>query len=123
MGETVVVLVPRETGTDSMGEPIVEWDLIEVPGCLVRPLNGTDAAERDSSAAPHARKTMYRVAFPKTYIGPVNEALSLCRVALIDRGMDAGDAGSAYIVTVSSDHVRPCPTAWDMTADIGRAYG
>ena len=45
MGEEVTVLSSRETGRDAMGEPTVEWEATVVPGCLVRPLAGSDAGD------------------------------------------------------------------------------
>lgn len=45
MGEEVTVLSSTETGRDAMGEPVVEWEGTVVPGCLVRPLAGSDVGD------------------------------------------------------------------------------
>lgn len=81
MGEEVTVLSSRETGRDAMGEPTVEWEATVVPGCLVRPLAGSDAGD---AVRPEGIVASYSIAFPKTYAGP---PLARCRIALTGRGI------------------------------------
>ena len=76
MGEEVTVLSSRETGRDAMGEPTVEWEATVIPGCLVRPLAGSDAGD---AVRPEGIVASYSIAFPKTYAGP---PLARCRIAL-----------------------------------------
>ncbi|MEE0475262.1 MAG: hypothetical protein UDF83_02720 [Collinsella stercoris] len=116
MGEEVTVLSSRETGRDAMGEPTVEWQATVVPGCLVRPLAGSDAGD---AVRPEGIVASYSIAFPKTYAGP---PLARCRIALTGRGMPA-DPDTALLVVGSPDITNPCPTAWNMTATAGRAHG
>jgi len=111
------VLARRALGTDAMGDPVWAWEGVAVPGCLVRPLTGEDAA---SAEGPDGVRAEYRVAFPKSYAGP---PLRHARVALTDRGMDASDPEAALLVVGSPDATDPCPTPWNMLADVGRAYG
>lgn len=117
LGETVAVLSRSQSGTDAMGEPVWEWTATEVQGCLVRPLSGSDITD---STRPDGVRVSYTIAFPKTYDGP---SLEHARVALVDRGMDATDAGAALRVSGAPDVTRPCPTMWDMTASVGRVDG
>lgn len=116
IGERVAVLTRREAGEDAMGEPVWEWSHEEVPNCLVRPLTPSEAAD---AKGPDGTEPRYAVAFPKAYAGE----LAHRRVALVDRGMDPEDAEGAYRVVGSPDRTRPCPTAWDVVATVGRADG
>ena len=116
LGERVAVLRRAQAGTDAMGEPVWEWSPEFVDGCLVRPLSGSDLGQQLS---PDGVLAEYSVAFPKAYAGELRHA----RVALMDRGMDADDAGAAYAVIGSPDVTRPCPTKWNRIASIGRAHG
>lgn len=116
MGEEVTVLSRSVTGSDSMGEPIVEWVPTAVPGCLVRPLAGTDEG---SAVRPDGVEARYSVAFPRTYAGPPLEG---CRIALTGRGAPA-DPETALIVSGAPDATDPCPTAWNMVATVGRLHG
>lgn len=119
LGEEVAVLRRSQTGTDSMGEPTYEWASELVGGCLVRPLDGSDATAAD---APDRRRCEYRVAFPKSWTATA-APLAGCRVALVARGMDADDPNGALRVSGSPDRTAPCPTRWDMAADVWRADG
>lgn len=114
-GERVAVLRRRRAGEDSMGEPVFEWAAEIVDNVLVRPLGGSDLAD---ARRPDGVRAEYRLAFPKTYEGE----LPGCRVALIDRGMGV-DPGAALRVSGFPDRTRPCPTLWNMTADVGRTDG
>lgn len=120
LGETVVVLHRRRVSDDPMGEPVHKWDPTEVPGCLVRPMDGSDADGEDAGVRPDGVVAQYRVAFPKAYAGP---PLVHARVALVERGMDPADADEALLVSGAPDVTRPCPTRWNMTAIVGRARG
>lgn len=116
MGERVAVFTRTEAGRDSMGEPVYEWRSREVSNVLVRPLSATDES---TAERPEGVAVSYRLAFPKG--AGVN--LRHARVALLDRGMDADDADAAYEVAGDPDITKPCPTAWDLLADIGRRDG
>lgn len=119
MGERVAVLRRRKSGEDSMGDPVWSWESEEVGGCLVRPLPGSDESE---AVRPDGVLAQYSVAFPKSYTSSM-APLEHARVALVDRGMDADDAGAALSVSGSPDVTRPCPTAWDVLATVGRLHG
>ncbi len=119
IGETVAVLRRVDGLPDEMGEPTATWESEEVENVLVRPLSGSDVQD---AAHPDGVRAEYRLAFPKSYTatcGPMRNA----RVAFLDRGMDAGDAASALIVSGCPDVTRPCPTDWDMVVEVGRVYG
>lgn len=116
MGERVAVLTRTVGAIDDMGDPIVAWSAETVEGALVRPLSGEDLRD---ARRPDGVRVEYSIAFPKSYTGEVRGA----RIALIDRGMDAGDAESALRVSGSPDRTRPCPTRWNMVAEAGRADG
>lgn len=117
IGERIAVLSRRKAGEDGMGEPVYVWDAHRVDGALVRPLDGEDAAD---PMRPDGVRALYRVALPKGYSGP---PLKGGRVALLERGMDAGDADGALRISGSPDFVRPCPTRWDVSFEVGRADG
>ena len=119
LGERVAVLRRSMAGRDDMGEPVWEWDAETVENCLVRPLAGTDIEE---AARPDGVEAEYAVALPKTYTASM-APLRHARVALVDRGMDPGDAEGALRVSGSPDVTRPCPTLWDVVLECGRAYG
>lgn len=119
MGEAVAVLRRSLGGADAMGDPIEEWSAETVEGCLVRPLAGSDDRLEDS---PDRRRAGYRIAFPKSWTATA-EPLAGCRVALVARGMDPSDAPSALRVAGAPDRTSPCPTAWDLAADVWRADG
>ena len=119
MGERVVVLRRREAGRDAMGEPVWEWDAEEVDGYLVRPLAGSDVPSADR---PDGVTAEYAVALPKSYTAAM-APLRHARVALVERGMDPSDAESALLVSGSPDVTRPCPTRWDVIAEVGRTHG
>lgn len=122
MGERVAVLRRREEGRDAMGEPVWGWDSEEVAGCLVRPLAGSDPDASGGLPRPDGVTAEYAVAFPKGYTATM-APLRHARVALVERGMDAGDADSALMVSGSPDVTRPCPTRWDVIAEVGRMHG
>ena len=119
LGEAVAVLRRTQTGTDAMGEPTLGWASETVGGCLVRPLDGSDAI---ADGAPDGRRCEYRIAFPKSWTATA-APLAGCRVALVARGMDAADADAALRVAGSPDRTVPCPTRWDMAVDVWRADG
>lgn len=117
IGERIAVLSRRRAGEDGMGEPVWEWGAHWVDGALVRPLDGEGVPD---PLRPDGVRALYRVALPKGYDGP---PLRGCRVALVERGMDAGDAEGALRVSGSPDFVRPCPTRWDVSFEVGRVDG
>lgn len=119
MGERVAVLRRSKVGEDAMGDAVYGWSAEYADGCLVRPLQGSDAGD---PKRPDGVRAEYDVAFRKSYTAAAGP-LRGCRVALVERGMDAGDAESAYRVVGSPDVTDPCPTAWNLVARIGRSYG
>lgn len=119
MGERVAVLRRSKVDEDSMGEPVYDWAYEVVENCLVRPLSGSDI---DEPERPDGVTAEYSVALPKGYTATM-APLRHARVALVDRGMDAADAGAALRVSGSPDVTRPCPTLWDVVLECGRAYG
>lgn len=119
IGERVAVLRRAKVGEDPMGEPLYEWTSEEVEGCLVRPLSGADAAE---AKRPDGVTVRYDVALPKTYTATM-APLVHARIALVDRGMDPSDPDAALRVSGYPDVTRPCPTAWDVIASVGRTDG
>lgn len=116
MGEEVTVLSSTVTGRDAMGEPTVEWEATVVPGCLVRPLAGSDAGGR-RPAGRHRGELLHRV--PQDVRGAAAGALPH---RLTGRGMPA-DPDTALLVVGYPDITDPCPTAWNMTATAGRVHG
>lgn len=102
-----------------MGEPVWEWGHETVDGCLVRPLAGSDL---EDAMRPDGVRVEYSVALPKAYTSSM-APLAHARVALVDRGMDPSDAEAALRVSGSPDVTRPCPTKWDVIAEVGRVYG
>lgn len=119
IGEAVAVLRRVDGAPDEMGEPAAAWESEVVENVLVRPLSGSDVRD---AAHPDGVRAEYRLAFPKSYTATCRP-LRAARVALLDRGMDAGDAESALIVSGCPDVTRPCPTDWDMAVEAGRVYG
>ena len=119
LGERVAVLRRRMAGRDDMGEPVWGWDAETVEGVLVRPLAGSDVGE---AGRPDGVRVEYSVALPKSYTATM-APLRHARVALLDRGMDPGDADAALRVSGSPDVTRPCPTSWDVIAEVGRVDG
>ena len=117
LGERVAVLRRERDGEDEMGEPVYRWQSATVPGCLVRPLDGGEGLLR-----PDGVLVSYRIAFPKAWTRTA-EPLRGCRVALVERGMDPDDEFSALRVSGAPDRTIPCPTLWDVTAEVGRADG
>lgn len=121
-GERVAVLRRTLTGRDEMGEPEYGWTSETVENCLVKTLTSSDLGTDDEAPRPDGVKLRYRIAFPKAYTA-MAEPLRGCRVALVARGMDANDADAALIVSGEPDITRPCPTAWNMLVEVGRAHG
>lgn len=115
IGERVRVLAPVAGPVDSMGEPAVSWETHDVDGCLVRPLQGSDPTE---TVRPDGAAALYSIAFPKTYGGPPLEG---ARVLLAGRGQT--DERMALAVIGAPDATSPCPTAWNMVAEVGRLDG
>lgn len=122
LGERVAVLTRSKTGTDEMGEPVYTWASEVVDDCLVRPLSGSDLTNSRSSSdgmRPDGVLVQYSVAFPKTYKGNLVHA----RVVLIDRGGDVNDIDAALRVSGAPDRTVPCPTRWNMIAEVGVLNG
>ena len=120
LGEEVTVYRRRRAGEDGMGEPVWEWDGEAVAGCLVRPLCGQSTPEQPADALrPDGVRVEYLVSFPKEYTATA-ESLAGCRVALSARGQGLAEA---LAVSGSPDRTLPCPTRWDMTAEVGRVDG
>lgn len=117
--EEVAVLRRRASGSDAMGDEVWAWEAETVPGCLVRPLAGTDEVD---AKRPEGASAEYAVAFPKDYTASM-APLRGARIALTERGMDPGDPGAALMVRGSPDVTRPCPTRWDVVATAGRQHG
>lgn len=117
-GETVAVLRRVAAGTDALGATVWRYVPERVTGCLVRPLDGSDTDAR----RPDGVRAEYDVAFPKAYTASA-APLRGCRVALVERGMDESVPAECLRVIGSPDVTRPCPTAWDLVARCGRAYG
>lgn len=115
-GERVAVLTRIEAGRDAMGEPVYAWVPTVVGNVLVRPLAASDAS---GGERPEGVAAAYRLAFPKG----AGVDLRHARVALVERGMDPDDADAAYRVIGAPDITSPCPTAWDMLAEVGRRDG
>lgn len=123
----VRVWTRAETGTDPMGDPIYDWSHVDVPGALVRNGSGSDLEVGDSASAvrPDGIRVLYTIAFPKTYDGP---CLRHARVTLLDPeyGMDTDEAtGWETALAVSGDPrpQLPCPTKWNLIAEVGRTDG
>lgn len=115
--EAVAVLRPVSTGeTTAHGEPVVEWVPETVEGCTVRPMEGTQSGSSDARAGQTSR---LEIAFPKAYTADLRE----CRVALVDRGMDADDADSAFRVSAGREPTKGAPTVWDRIVEVWRADG
>lgn len=119
MGERVAVLRATKAGEDEMGEPTVSWRSEVVDNVLVKPASTDDV--RDPKR-PDGVTVEYSLAFPKPWTKSA-EPLRGCRVALVDRGMDPEDEGAALRVSGCPDRISPCPTAWDLIAEAGRADG
>ena len=122
LGERVAVLRRDAGGEDEMGEPIYRWKSETVPGCLVRPLDGDEVDGGEGLFRPDGVTVSYRIAFPKAWTRTA-APLRGCRVALVERGMDPDDEFSALRVSGAPDRTIPCPTLWDMTAEVGRVDG
>lgn len=116
-GETVTVSKRVVIGKDKLGEPIYDWDHIEVGNVLVRPIHEYSSSDLADPERPDGIRIRYCLAFPKTYDGP---SLAHCKIALTDRGMSFEDA---LDVSGSPDIVNPCPTAWNMLVNVGRIDG
>ncbi len=114
-GERVAVL-RREEGTDVLGDPVGGWAVEYVDGVLVMPVREGDPSDPDRV---NGSKSRYSLAFPKSYEGDV----AGCKVALVDRGMDAEDAKRAFDVEGEPGRTVPCPTRWNMLAYVGREDG
>lgn len=117
MGEDVVVFNKVETGRDDCDEPVYEWVPERVTNVLVAPSSDETQGEM-ADMRPERARARYRLAFPKTYLGDLMGA----RVALVDRGMPE-DADEALRVMGAPDRVSPCPTKWNLIADVERVYG
>lgn len=115
-GERVDVYHREEVGVDALGEPSYVWTTEHVDNVLVRPVNTSATADLPDPERPDGIRVSYVLAFPKTYVG----SLARCKVALVDRGMDFGDA---LDVSGDPDYLRPCPTAWNMLVSVGRVDG
>lgn len=122
LGERVAVLRRERDGEDEMGEPVYRWQSSTVPGCLVRPLDGGEVERGEGLLRPDGVLVSYRIAFPKAWTRTA-EPLRGCRVALVERGMDPDDEFAALRVSGAPDRTIPCPTLWDVTAEVGRADG
>lgn len=121
MGEEIAVLRRVRAGEDGMGEPVYEWASEVVENCLVKPNTGTDAAE---AGRPDEVDVSLTVALPKSYTaGKPPTYFEHARVALISRGMDAGDPEAAFFVRGCPMRTAPCPTSWDTVLSCGRADG
>ena len=110
LGEAVEVLRRTQSGTDIMGEPVYTWGAETVDNCLVRPLTGSDL---NDAMRPDGVRVRYNVAFPKTYEG--RATLRGCKVSL--RGCEP------LFVVGEPDITNPCPTMWDVVAEVGRVDG
>mgnify|MGYP000595470913 FL=1 len=117
IGEAVAVLSPATGGEGVKGEPAWEWAQTLVGGALVRPLFGEEVA---GALRPDGVRVLYSIALPKSYDGP---PLAGARIALVDRGMEAGDAAGALRVSGAPDRTVPCPTRWDIVFEAGRVDG
>lgn len=133
MGETIAVLTRKQTGTDSMGEPIYEWSSELVKGALVRSLDGSSSVSYGSGlftsgvqlpAKPDGTGVKYRISFPRTWTSKhARGYLANARVALVDRGMDANDWRNALHVVGAPDRTPESPLIWDMDVEVGRTNG
>lgn len=120
-GEEVAVLVPVRGDADAYGNATTTWTAQTVPGCVVRPLNGSDA--RDAQR-PDGVTVSCTVALPKAHTAAAGlSTWRGCRVALVERGMDANDPEAALRVSGAPFRTVPCPTSWDVVLECGRADG
>ena len=120
LGETVIVLTRDGTTTDPLGDPVEAWSAEEVPNVIVKPTQGDDGGDADRV---NGVRVTYTLAFPKSFSGNLAGA----RVVLSDRVGAVEDAEAAardaLRVANDPDRMRPCPTAWDMLAYVGRFDG
>lgn len=116
LGETVSVLKRIETGTDSMGEPIYQWQTKNVENVLVKPGLGENLTD---DLRPDGIRVKYTLAFPKTF----TDSLRGARIALIERNMSAEDYESALVVVGDPGITNPCPTSWNRIVEAGTVYG
>lgn len=126
LGEDVAVLTRRGAGEDEMGEPVWEWDSEVVHGVLVRSVEGSELTASDTahSLRPDGLMVQYVLAFPRSWTESKPWGhLEHARVALVSRGMDASDAGSALRVAGRPDRTPESPLAWDTIAEVGRMDG
>lgn len=122
--QTVRVWTRVRAGSDPMGEPTYEWSPTDVSGVLVRPAAASDMERGDSASdlRPDGVRVRFAIAFPKGYDGP---PLRHARVTLLHPryGMDPDDPASALAVSGDPAPTVPCPTPWDMIAEVGRTDG
>lgn len=122
--QKVRVWARQPAGTDPMGETVYEWCPTDVSGVLVRPVSASDMERGDSASdlRPDGVRVSFSLAFPKGYAGP---PLRHARVTLLDPayGMDPTDPAAALAVSGDPAPTVPCPTPWDMIAQVGRTDG
>lgn len=125
--QSVRIWTREQVGTDPMGEPMYAWAHNDVDGVLVRPAEPADVGQRDSAQGlrPDGIRVRFVLALPKGYAGP---PLRHARVTLLEPryGMDLSETeGWRTALAVSGDPAptTPCPTQWNMTAEVGRTDG
>lgn len=104
-GETVIVGFPEEKGRDSLNNPIIEWEDVEVSNVLVCPVTQSDMSEADR---PNAVRVVYNLHFPKTFTG----SLRGCKVNV--RGEWLGVVGDPRPYTDAN-----VPGSWNMPVEVG----
>ena len=129
LGKTVRVWTRSEGLRDSMGEPCFVWEHEDVGNVLVRPLAGGEGSPTDTARnlRPDGVSVRFRLAFPKTYKGNLRHA----RVSLIEAPwnmdfaptIDREPPDDALLVVGDPQREDPCPTQWNLLADVGRRDG
>ncbi|MBQ9058525.1 MAG: hypothetical protein IJ125_05025 [Atopobiaceae bacterium] len=124
LGKRVRVWTRNKLSEDAMGEPVWDWDYLDVENVLVRPLQGSEDRQTDAarSLRPDEISVEFRLAFPKTYRGP---KLAHARISLIDApwSMDIDNPDDALLVAGYPQPEDPCPTQWNMLVEVGRKDG
>ena len=126
IGKTVRVWRRAAAETDPMGANVYTWACEDVGNVLVRPVAGSEDSA-DNSIRHESSRIRFRLAFPKTFTGGLRGA----RVSLIDEpwrmdaepAVDGGVPDDALDVLGDPQREDPCPTQWNLLAEIGRYDG
>lgn len=115
-GEAWTFYAPAEGAVDELGEPVKAYTAFELDNVLTKPATAEDlGAER-----PNGVQIDFVLALPKER----TEALDVTAL----RGgyavpKDAARDGGKYQIVGEPQITQPCPTAWNVTVNVGRSDG